>query len=139
VTAGVSDESKTDGLAWKLFLASFAALYCELVIIRYLSTEIRIFAYLKNLPLIASFFGIGLGMIMGAPRKSLKLAFPIVAFILFALMVFARALHITHIPLPGAEYYVWCLLGISGALLWLRFLATVLIVLALVVAFFATV
>jgi len=139
VTAGVSDESKTDGLAWKLFLASFAALYCELVIIRYLSTEIRIFAYLKNLPLIASFFGIGLGMIMGAPRKSLKLAFPIVAFILFALMVFARALHITHIPLPGAEYYVWGLPGISGALLWLRFLATVLIVLALVVAFFATV
>jgi hypothetical protein len=70
MTAGsteVSDESMRDGLAWKLFLASFVALYCELVIIRYLSTEIRVFAYLKNLPLIASFFGIGLGMIVGVP------------------------------------------------------------------------
>src|ERR1700719_3465853 len=48
-----------------LFLASFVTLYFELVVIRYLSTEIRIFAYLKNLTLIASFFGIGLGMILG--------------------------------------------------------------------------
>ena len=35
-----------------LFLASSLALYFELVIIRYLSTEIRVFAYLKNLALI---------------------------------------------------------------------------------------
>jgi hypothetical protein len=48
-----------------LFLASFLALYFELVVIRYLSTEIRVFAYLKNLALVASFFGIGLGMILG--------------------------------------------------------------------------
>ena len=44
------------GNAWMLFLASFLALYFELVVIRYLSTEIRVFAYLKNLTLIASFF-----------------------------------------------------------------------------------
>jgi hypothetical protein len=42
-----------------LFLASFATLYFEILVIRYISTEIRIFAYLKNMPLIASFLGIG--------------------------------------------------------------------------------
>ncbi len=36
-----------------LFLASLTALYFELLIIRYLSTEIRIFTNLKNLPLVA--------------------------------------------------------------------------------------
>ena len=59
-----------------LFLASFLALYFELVVIRYLSTEVRVFAYLKNLPLIASFLGIGLGMILGRVPKGLKRAFP---------------------------------------------------------------
>jgi hypothetical protein len=59
------------GTAAKLFLASFLALYFEVVIIRYLSSEVRVFAYLKNLPLIAAFLGIGLGMILGrAPRRS---------------------------------------------------------------------
>ena len=52
-----------------LFLASFLALYFELIVIRYLSTEIRVFAYLKNLALIASFFGIGLGMVIGKPPR----------------------------------------------------------------------
>src|SRR5437016_13851022 len=56
--------------SWKLFLASFLALYFELVIIRYLYTEVRAFAYLKNRPLIARFFGVGMGMIVGAPHKS---------------------------------------------------------------------
>ncbi len=37
-----------------LFLASFLAPYFELVVIRYLSTEIRVFAYLKNLALVAA-------------------------------------------------------------------------------------
>ena len=51
---------------FKLFGISFLALYFELVIIRYLGTEIRVFAYFKNLPLIASFFGLGLGMAIGS-------------------------------------------------------------------------
>jgi hypothetical protein len=60
-----------------LFLASFLALYFELIVIRYLSTEIRVFAYLKNLALIASFFGIGLGMIVIDPHKTKRNLFPV--------------------------------------------------------------
>jgi SAM-dependent methyltransferase len=125
------------GPTWKLFLASFVALFFELVIIRYLSTEIRAFAYLKNLPLIASFFGIGLGMIMGAPRKSLKAMFPIVGLVLFALIAFASPLNLTHIPLPRADYYVWgAFPDVSKVIVPLRFLGEILGILALVVAFF---
>ena len=40
---------------WELFLLSFLALYYELVAIRWLASEVRVFAYFKNLPLLASF------------------------------------------------------------------------------------
>src|SRR6266852_8067913 len=87
-----------------LFLASFLALYFELVVIRYLSTEIRVFAYLKNLTLIASFFGIGLGMILGQTPKALKRLFPLVTAALFLLIAFAPVLRLTHLPVPGNQY-----------------------------------
>src|SRR5512138_2809343 len=87
-----------------LFLASFLALYFELVVIRYLSTEIRVFAYLKNLTLVASFFGIGLGMILGKSPKRMKESFPLFACLLFVLITFAPQLGLTHIAVPGAQY-----------------------------------
>ncbi len=122
---------------WKLFLCSFVALYFELVVIRYLSTEIRAFAYLKNLPLIASFFGIGLGMVLGSPRKILKTLFAPVTLLLFVLIAFAPTFHLTHIPLPRADYYVWgAFPDVSKVVIPLRFLGEILGVLVLVVAFF---
>jgi hypothetical protein len=87
-----------------LFLSSFLALYFELVVIRYLSTEIRVFAYLKNLVLIASFFGIGLGMMLGRPPQTLKRFFGLLTIFLFLLIAFASPLRLTHLPVPGGEY-----------------------------------
>src|SRR5260370_27676533 len=84
----------------KLFLASFLALYFELVVIRYLSTEIRVFAYLKNLALVAIVFGIGFGMILGKTPKKLRALFPIVAGSLFLLIAFPPLLKFTHLPVP---------------------------------------
>ena len=130
-------EQAHSGSAGKLFLASFAALYFELVIIRYLSTEIRAFAYLKNLPLIASFFGIGLGMILGTPGKRLRAAFPVVALVLFTVIAFAPTLHLTHTPLPRADYYVWgAFPDVSKVVVTLRFLGVMLGILGMVVALF---
>jgi hypothetical protein len=87
-----------------LFLASFVALYFELIIIRYLSTEIRVFAYLKNLALIASFFGIGLGMLLETPPKAMKRFFPLIAAALLLLITFASALRLTHLAAPNFDY-----------------------------------
>jgi len=69
-----------------LFLVSAVALYFELLTIRYLSTEVRVFANLKNLPLIASFLGIGLGMILGKPGKKLSAAFPFAGLLFFSVI-----------------------------------------------------
>jgi len=111
--AQVHTEGRTGGTArvsnsgtqntWMLFLASFLVLYFELVVIRYLSTEIRVFAYLKNLTLIASFFGIGLGMTLGQIPK-LRRYFPLVTAAMFLLITFAAQLRLTHLPIPGAQY-----------------------------------
>jgi spermine/spermidine synthase len=98
--------SSTRGLAL-LFLASWLALYFELVIIRYLSTEIRVFAYLKNLALIASFFGIGFGMVLGKPSRRLKRLFPLIAAGVLLMIKFAPPLGLTHISPPGGNYLMW--------------------------------
>ena len=90
-----------------LFASSFLTLYFELVIIRYLSTEVRVFAYLKNLALIASFFGIGYGMMLGRIPKNLKRWFPLIAASLLLLTFFASALRLTHIPVPFQDYQMY--------------------------------
>lgn len=122
-----------------LFLASLLALYFELLVIRYLSTEVRVFAYLKNLPLIASFLGIGLGMILGRVPPRLGRLFPVIAALLFALIGFAPLLGLTRIALWTGDYHIFgefSLEGLSPWILAIRYLSMVLGVLVLVVAFF---
>ncbi len=46
---------------WQLFVASFATLFVEIMFIRWLGTEVRIFAYFQNLALVSCFLGFGLG------------------------------------------------------------------------------
>ena len=46
---------------WVLFLVSVLGLYLELMLIRWIGTEIRIFAYLQNTVLVVCFMGLGLG------------------------------------------------------------------------------
>jgi hypothetical protein len=87
-----------------LLLASFVSLYFELIVIRYLSTEIRVFAYLKNPALIASFFGIGFGMLRESPPRILKRFFPLIAGALFLLITYASALKLTHLAAPSFDY-----------------------------------
>ncbi len=51
--------------ALRLGLATFAILALELAIIRWMSHQVRIFAYLNNVLLMASFLGMGLGVAAG--------------------------------------------------------------------------
>jgi SAM-dependent methyltransferase len=79
-----------------LLLASAATLYFELLTIRYLCTEVRVFTNLKNLPLIASFFGIGLGMILGEPRRKLATVFPFAGLLFFSVIRYAAWLRLPN-------------------------------------------
>jgi spermidine synthase len=55
----------------QLMLVSIVALFLELLMIRWISSEIRIFAYFKNFVLIACFLGLGLGCSMCRRRLNL--------------------------------------------------------------------
>jgi len=53
--------SSTAKLTWTIFLVSAVGLFLELMLIRWIGTEIRIFAYLQNTVLIVCFLGLGMG------------------------------------------------------------------------------
>ncbi len=65
----------------KLAITSFTILFLELLLIRLIGTEIRIFAYLSNLILLAIFIGSGLGMLI---RKKI----PVILSSLLLLIIF---------------------------------------------------
>jgi spermidine synthase len=48
-------------LTWAIFLISVLGLFLEMLLIRWIGTEIRIFAYLQNTVLVVCFLGLGLG------------------------------------------------------------------------------
>ena len=75
----------------RLFWVSFAALYVEIMMIRWIGTEVRVFAYFQNLSLIACFLGFGLGCYWSRRHKSL--VFSLCAIV--ALVILAEA------PLEG--------------------------------------
>jgi spermidine synthase len=52
-----------------LVLVSFVSLYLELMLIRWVGTEIRVFAYFQNLTLIACFLGFGVGCYRATAKK----------------------------------------------------------------------
>jgi len=52
----------------RFVLASFLSLFLELLLIRWVSSELRIFAYLKNFVLIACFLGFGFGAYLARRR-----------------------------------------------------------------------
>src|ERR1700747_2995980 len=77
---------------FKIFAISMAALYFELLVIRYFGTEIRIFAYLKNITLIAGFCGIGIGMVLVKVPSRLRNWIPLLFAFLFLSARYSRFL-----------------------------------------------
>ena len=66
----------------QLTLISAIGLFLEPMLIRWVSSEIRIFAYFKNLVLVACFFGFGLGCYLSRRRiQMLYLTVPLLALV----------------------------------------------------------
>src|SRR5215467_5088736 len=80
----------------RIFGISMAALYFEILIIRYIGTEIRIFAYLKNVTLLAGFCGIGIGMVLPKIPQRLEKWIPWLFGSLFLTARYSQALGLTH-------------------------------------------
>ena len=63
--------------ALDLFLLSALGLFLEILLIRWLASEIRVFAYFKNFTLVSCFFGLGLGFVLARRRWNTFVFFPI--------------------------------------------------------------
>lgn len=70
---------------WQLALASAAGLFLELLMIRWISSEIPVFAYFKNFVLIACFLGFGLGCCLC--RRRIRALALFVPFLVMTLVV----------------------------------------------------
>ncbi len=81
---------------WSLFLVSFVALYTEIMLIRWIGTEVRVFAYFQNLALIACFLGFGLGCYWSERRKT-----PF-----FSLVALAALVALVHAPIDAWKFFL---------------------------------
>src|SRR5208282_3249020 len=90
-TSGSDGQASDSSLSerWNLstlFLASALTLFAELALIRWVATEVRVFAYVKNLALLLCFLGFGLGCALARQRPRWQTA----ATALLGLIVIVR-------------------------------------------------
>ena len=94
-------------LSVSLFVASFLSLYFEMLIVRWLASEVRLFSYFKNLTMMAAFMGLGIGFaIAGRHKDYWRWFFPLL------LLYVPIALAIGHlvgqaIIVPESTEYLW--------------------------------
>ena len=91
----------------ELFLISALCLFTELLVIRWLSVEMRVFAYFKNVPLISCFLGLGLGVAMAGRKGSLRLSSFPAWFALFSLVVAFLGPRLVFLNPAGADDFIW--------------------------------
>ncbi len=89
---------------FQLFLTSFLALYAELLCIRWMPAHVRFLSYFTNFILLASFLGLGVGIL--SVRRRLPLGprtFPLI--LLFAAILIAATKFELQIGSAGVLYY----------------------------------
>src|SRR5213593_376932 len=90
---------------WQLALWSLLSLFFELLMIRWISSEIRIFAYFKNFVLVACFLGFGLGCYLSRRRANLlAMIVPLLALTL-----------VVTLPWPGLRVLMRSIPAFVGA------------------------
>jgi SAM-dependent methyltransferase len=97
----------------ELFLLGAFILFAELLLIRWIGTEIRVFAYLGNLVLVVCFFGTGLGCYLGSrPVSMVRLG----VNLLLLVTLIANPLHLEALNIHNTSYV---LSGFEDSPLWL--------------------
>lgn len=114
---------------FSLALISCLSLFLELAVIRWLSAEVRLFSYLKNIPLLAAFFGLAIGFALVNKGRDYKRDFaPILAIFVILVLVIGRISSPRALAYPTTgEEFVWFAATISYWLALIVFLGVVLI------------
>lgn len=109
MAAGIAGLRQGNNDRLKLAMISFVSLFLELVIIRWLASEVRIFAYFKNLPLFAAFLGLGAGFLIAPSRRNYFRYTPICLLAAVLIIGFAPRFGYSHVIF--ADPYEYYLLG----------------------------
>jgi len=94
---------------WRLFLISSLGLFLELAVIRWISGEVRLMAYFKNLPLLAAFLGLSIGYALVGKGRDYKQAFaPLLGLFVLLVLVVGRFSSPRYLAYPGAgDEFLW--------------------------------
>src|SRR3989304_9697365 len=112
-----------------LFLVSSVGLFLELAVIRWLSSEVRLFSYFKSLPLLAAFLGLAIGFALVRKGRSYRSSFaPLFGVFSTAVLLVGRVASPRFLSYPSIDdEYLWATGAYSYWLALALFLATVLV------------
>src|SRR5215831_1470065 len=111
---------------WDLLIASFGALFFEMLLVRWLPTTIYYLGYYKNCILFATFLGFGCG---AATRRRVERILPYFAFGITAMVIGAVLTeHYTQIIPPEKGEFIWRQLKDAPAALAVPLLVPLLLV-----------
>ena len=99
--------------AARLLISTFGLLALELAFIRWLASQMRVFAYFSNLVLIAAFLGMGLGLGIAQKKGALRHWVLPAVFLLSIPAAAAEMLGLTQLTFPDLSIHMW---GSEGAL-----------------------
>lgn len=117
----------TKFLRWgPLFLISSLGLFLELVVIRWIAGEVRLFSYFKNLPLLAAFLGLSIGFALVGRSRNYSTAFAPLLGLFVVLVLAFRSLGVMAYP-GGGDEFLWFTAPFSYWLSLVLFLGTVLV------------
>jgi hypothetical protein len=94
---------------WQLSLCTFGILALELALIRWSTSQVRVFAYFNNVVLIGAFLGMGIGLALG--RRYPGLIHYVLPVLLCASipLAFSEELKLVHLKMPDPQnvVYMW--------------------------------
>jgi hypothetical protein len=91
-----------------LFVASFIGLYFEMLLVRWLAAEVRLFSYFKNLTMMAAFMGLGIGFaLVKRDRDYLPWFVPLLLVYVPLVLVISQMTGYKGIVIPEGGEYVW--------------------------------
>jgi hypothetical protein len=86
------NDLKIPHVSWAILLVSVLGLFLQMLFIRWIGTEIRIFAYLQNTILVVCFLGLGIGMFTSSrPIRIKQSLIPLCIFLTLMAIPGARA------------------------------------------------
>lgn len=91
-----------------LFVASLIGLYFEMLIVRWLAAEVRLFSYFKNLTMMAAFMGLGVGFALAKGRRDyVRWLAPLLLVYVGIVLVVSHLTGFRGVVIPESGEFVW--------------------------------